>query len=192
MELKNALWGFRQAERKAKVHNSKTCSFINMDNYAKEKVSSFQLYRKYSRKDVHAIFADGTRYAEGGGVWGRAGVVSPKNGNNVFVLFCLVKNGTRKPEAQYVEPAGKFHWVSQPSMDPHNPKLMRIMDAGRGESTVLLFAKPSPGPLYTYLGKLLYVSHDEGSSKPVLVEWQIAPWPLPRAEADSFITRQFR
>jgi hypothetical protein len=165
---------------------------INTGNDAKEKISSLQLYRKYSRKDMHAIFADGTRYAEDGGVLGRAGVVSPKNGDGVFVLFRLVTNKTQKLEAQYIGPEGKFHWVSQPSMDSHNPKLISIMDAGRGESTVLLFAKPSPGPLYTYLGRFLYVSHDAESSKPVLVEWQIAPCPLPEAEADSFLMKPFR
>ena len=134
--------------------------------------------------------ARGTRKTEG--FWAGRGVVSPKNGDGVFVLFRLVTNKTQKLEAQYIGPEGKFHWVSQPSMDSHNPKLISIMDAGRGESTVLLFAKPSPGPLYTYLGRFLYVSHDAESSKPVLVEWQIAPCPLPEAEADSFLMKPFR
>lgn len=161
-----------------------------MDNKTLQKISSFKLYKKYSRKEVHAIFADGTRYAEGGGVWGRAGVVEPKASDGIFVLFCVVKSRMAVASAQFIEPNGKFHWVSQPSMDPHHPKFIKLIAAGKAESAVLLFAKPSSGPLYSYLGTLSYVSHDSLSSKPVLVEWKITPWPLPALEADTFIIKR--
>jgi hypothetical protein len=80
---------------------------------------------------------------------------------------------------QYIEPNGEFHWLSQPSMYSGEKKLNNIVSVSKGDSKVLLFAKPIAGPKYTYLGRLSYVTTDEKSVKPTIVIWKINPWPMP-------------
>ena len=158
-----------------------------MDSESNQKINSFKLYEKYSRRDVHAVFSDGTRYAEGGGVWGRSGVIKPKGYGNAYILFCLIKPRLVARSAQFIGANGYFRWISQPSMSPESQKFQSLVQAGKGESPVLLFAKAAAGPLYSYIGRLEYVSYDKATSKPVYVEWKIRPWPMPKAEMDVFV-----
>ena len=160
-----------------------------MNSEPMQKIDSFKLYGKYSRKDVHAIFSDGTRYAEGGGIWGRSGVIKPKVDGNAYVLFCVIKPRPDAGFAQFIGADGHFHWISQLSMSPESQKFQSLTKAGKGESSVLLFAKAAAGPLFSYLGRLEYFSHDKTTSKPVYVEWNISPWPMPETEMDVFVAR---
>ena len=150
-----------------------------MDIKVSKALSSFKLYSEYSREEVHQAFDDGTRYVTGGGIWGRSGVIKPKLKDDIFVLFCLIKPLSSSMRIQYIEPNGKFHWLSQPSMYPGGKKLNNIISVAKEDSKVLLFAKPIAGPKYAYLGRLSYVTTDDKLLKPTIVTWKITPWPMP-------------
>ena len=150
-----------------------------MDIKALKALSSFKLYGEYTREEIHQAFDDGTKYVAGAGVWGRAGVIRPKLEDDVYVLFCLIKPGASGLHLQYIGSNGEFHWVSQPSMYPGEKKLNSVVSSAKGDSKVLLFAKPMAGPKYTYLGKLSYITMDEKSVKPTIVTWKVNPWPIP-------------
>lgn len=150
-----------------------------MDIKRSAAIDHFKLYEEYSREEVHNAFGDGTRYVEGAGVWGRWGVIKPKIADDVYALFCLVKPDVQGIRLQYIESSGKFHWISQQSMYPGERKLSNMISASKGNSNVFLFAKPSAGPKYTYLGRLSYISADEDSIKPTIVTWKMLSWPPP-------------
>lgn len=151
-----------------------------------DSVNSFKLYKEYSRENVHEVFHDGTKYVTGGGIWGRSGVVKPKLDEDVFVLFCVIKPKQSSIPVQYIEPDGKFHWLSQPSMYPGEKKLKSLIAGSTGNSSVLLFAKNRPGPTYAFLGKLTFLEVDENSIKPTVVTWKINPWPMPISLLERF------
>ena len=150
-----------------------------MDIKTSTAISHFKLYEEYSREEVHNAFGDSAKYVAGAGVWGRSGVIKPKLPEDVYALFCLIKPDTQGIRLQYIDPSGEFHWVSQQSMYPGERKLSNMISASRGNSNVLLFAKPSAGPRYTYLGRLSYISVDENSIKPTIVTWKMLSWPVP-------------
>ncbi len=159
---------------------------VNMDHKVSRALDSFALYKEYSRKDVHQVFGDGTKYVDGAGIWGEYGVIKPKIGEEVYILFCLIKPETSGMHLQYIELDGKFHWLSQPSMYPGEKKLEGLITASKGNSMVLLFAKPRSGPTYAYIGKLSFLTVDEGSIRPTIVTWKIQPWPMPEDQMAKF------
>lgn len=128
---------------------------------------------------------DKSKYVEGGGVWGRSGVVKPSLEGAPYVLFCIIKNQTNHNKGQNLNSYGVFTWVSQPSMFPGERKLERLVRS----KNVLLFAKPGPGPNYTYLGNLEFISVDDTLYRPTLVRWKVDPWPFPDSIKGKFEQR---
>lgn len=149
-----------------------------MDIKTSKALNLLKLYEEYTRKEVHETFGDGSKFVSEAGIWGRYGVVKPKLQDDVYLLFCIIKTDVSNRHLQYIDGNGYFHWISPPSMYYGDKKLESMITASKGESKVLLFAKPGAGPKYTHLGKLSYVTAEEDVIRPAIVTWKIIPWPI--------------
>lgn len=145
-----------------------------------------ELYSKYTRKELHEIFSDGTNFRERAGIWGISGVVKPKGTESKYLFFCNINNTNDK--VQFIGKKGLFRWKSQPEMTPEDDNFKALIDAGSSPSGIMLFAREMSGQKYFYLGDLELKSYDSNTMRPVLVNWEIKPWPLPKNLMESFVS----
>ena len=117
------------------------------------------LFEDYSRREVHDIFAPGTPFTPGAGVWGLSGIVEHRPAE--FVLFMLY--GREQSDYRFDEGVtadGVVTWQSQPGQTLGDAQVRRLIAHDSELSNVRLFLRTKPRdsggrPMpYTYVGRL--------------------------------------
>ena len=133
-----------------------------------------ELFEKYSRKDVHDIFEPSTNFTSGTGTWGIQGIVKINNAYKDYVFF--VTFGRSQAGHAFVEEVyedGSITWQTQPSMDLNNQRVIDFINHDCYIDNIFLFLRTNGDSDYTYLGPLMYISHDREKVKPVYFIWKI-------------------
>lgn len=143
-------------------------------------VPSLNLYKDYTRQDVHDIFSPETRFTPGSGTWGLQGIVENPNKRGDFVFF--VTFGQRQADHtfdEWITESGVFSWQSQPSQTFQDRRIQQFIGHDENQNSIYLFLRTQRAANYTYLGKLKYLSHDPDHEKPVFLYWKLMDWPIP-------------
>ena len=134
-------------------------------------------YEDYSRQDVHDIFSPETPFTPQAGTWGLHGYVPIPDRPGDFVFF--VTYGQRQGNHVFEEGItrnGVLTWQSQPRHTITSPTIQQFIAHDELVNTIYLFLRTSRNRLYTYMGKLKYVTHDPARESPVWFQWQIVDW----------------
>ena len=131
--------------------------------------NELDLGSKYSKKDLASILGEQSLVVI------REGVFSCKNTDSYLLFVDLEKAGKEERfhfndffEGDY------FHWDSQTTQHINSPKIQSII---KGELETHLFVRVAQKEKnitqpFLYCGRLLYVEHDETTSKPVHIIFQ--------------------
>jgi hypothetical protein len=130
------------------------------------------LFEDYNRREVHDMFAPGTPFTPGAGLWGLSGIVEHRP--HEFVLF--MSYGREQSDHKFDEGVtsdGVVTWQSQPGQTLADAQVKRLIDHDSALSNVRLFLRTKPrdasgGPMpYTYVGRVAYLSHDSERERPL-------------------------
>ena len=137
-------------------------------------MKQLSLYKDYIREDVHDIFAPDTPFTPQTGSWGLHGIVKIPNRPGDFVFF--VTYGQRQGEHVFDEGItedGVLSWQSQPRQSLTNSQIQQFITHDDLTHSIYLFLRTTKDSIYTYLGRLKYLSHDSERENPVYFQWQI-------------------
>ena len=144
-------------------------------------MAQLTLWHDYSREQVHAIFASGTRFTAQRGTWGLHGIVQVPNRPGDFVFFVtLGKRERAHTFDEWVTEEGVLAWESQPRQSLRDSQIQQFIEHDELKNSIYLFLRTREGIPYTYLGRLSYVTHDPQRERPVHFQWQLLEWPPPR------------
>jgi len=128
----------------------------------------------YSRKDVHKIFNEPSKFKAGTGSWGLSGIVSIKSTEADFAFF--VTYGTSQSGHDFDEDIsddGVLNWQSQPQQKLSDPQIQTLIHHDETKNSIHLFVRQNKLDDYEYLGRLKYLVHDESRENPVYFKWQL-------------------
>jgi len=128
----------------------------------------------YSRKDVHRIFNEPSKFKAGTGSWGLSGIVSIKSTEADFAFF--VTYGTSQSGHDFDEDIsddGVLNWQSQPKQKLSDPQIQTLIHHDETKNSIHLFVRQNKLDDYEYLGRLKYLEHDESKENPVYFKWQL-------------------
>ena len=128
----------------------------------------------YSRKDVHKIFNEPSKFKAGTGSWGLSGIVSIKSTEADFAFF--VTYGTSQSGHDFDEDIsddGVLNWQSQPKQKLSDPQIQTLIHHDETKNSIHLFVRQNKLDDYEYLGRLKYLEHDESKENPVYFKWQL-------------------
>jgi len=137
-------------------------------------MSDLILNNLYSRKDVHQIFNEPTKFKAGTGSWGLSGIVSIKSTEADFAFF--VTYGTSQSGHDFDEDIsddGVLNWQSQPQQKLSDPQIQTLIHHDETKNSIHLFVRQNKLDDYEYLGRLKYLEHDESKENPVYFKWQL-------------------
>jgi hypothetical protein len=134
-------------------------------------------YNKYDRKAIHDIFSPHTTFQPSRGTWGLQGIVKVPNRLKDYVFMVTFEQSP----VQYnfdesVTNTGILTWQSQPQQHLEERRILNFINHDHEKDNIYLFLRTNKKSLYTYLGKLAYLSHNPKSEKPVHFKWQILDW----------------
>ncbi|WP_162287803.1 DUF3427 domain-containing protein [Indiicoccus explosivorum] len=142
------------------------------------------LFHDYSRQDVHNIFGSTSRFVPGSGTWGVHGIIrlSDRPGDYVlFVTFGQDSFGYTFKEG--ITGKGVLTWQSQKRHSLNHPVIREFINHNSEDNNIHLFLRTSKwnpktkeSRLFTYLGKVSYVTHDKEQENPVFLKWRILNW----------------
>lgn len=64
-------------------------------------------------------------------------------------------------------------WQTQPQIDFSSSRVKDFINHDSDQDNIYLFLRTNKNLDYTYLGQLMYVSHDKEKEKPVYFMWKI-------------------
>ena len=137
-------------------------------------MAELHLNNLYSRKDVHQIFNEPTKFKAGTGSWGLSGIVSIKSTEADFAFF--VTYGTSQSGHDFDEDIsddGVLNWQSQPKQKLSDPQIQTLIHHDETKNSIHLFVRQNKLDDYEYLGRLKYLEHDESKENPVYFKWQL-------------------
>ncbi|HOO37465.1 MAG TPA: DUF3883 domain-containing protein [Deltaproteobacteria bacterium] len=133
------------------------------------------LYQKYSRKEVHTIFAPTMPFSPGRGAWGVYPIVSLHDRPGDY-LFFSTHEGKPGSSGEGITQEGVYTWRSMARQTLKDPQIQRFIRHDELKNSIYLFYRQKPQGRYTYLGRLKYLRHDKTREKPVYIQWQIIDW----------------
>jgi len=139
-----------------------------------------KLWDFYTRKDVHSIFSQDTKFTPQSGTWGLQGIVKVPDRDGDFVFF--VTFGKSQGEHTFDESItedGVLSWQSQPSQGFDNEIIQTFINHDERLNNIHLFLRAKSGEEYGYFGTLGYLTHDTQREKPVHFQWQLMDWEAP-------------
>lgn len=143
-------------------------------------MTSLQLFRSYTRQDVHAIFSPDSVFVPQAGTWGLHGIVEVPDRPRDYVFFVTFgqAQGTHQFE-EFVTDDGVLSWQSQPRQGFDDRRIQNFIDHREEVNNIHLFLRANRRQAYTYFGRLKYLDHDPTRERPVYFQWQILDWPPP-------------
>lgn len=139
-------------------------------------MSKLQLYHPYSRKNVHDIFAPYTPFISNTGTWGLQGIVPIQNTRDLVLFVTLGSKQGHHTFQEGITRDGIVYWQSQPKQRLNSPRIQQLIQHNELENNIHLFYRVKSGDLYTYLGRLAYISHHPEREQPVYFLWRILDW----------------
>jgi hypothetical protein len=143
-------------------------------------VPKLELWKSYTRAEVHAIFSPDTEFTPQAGTWGLHGMVRIPARHGDWVFFVTL--GRQQGEHLFDESVtddGVLSWQSQPAQKLDDSIIRELIDHDDRTNSIHLFLRTRAGRPYAYLGTLGYLTHDRTRSKPVYFQWQLMDWPAP-------------
>ena len=134
------------------------------------------LYHDYSRENVHDIFSPNTRFIPNTGTWGLQGIVPIHNTQNLVLFVTLGSKQGSHTFREGITKDGILNWQSQPKQRLVSPRIIQLIHHNELDHDIHLFFRTHSGQLYTYLGRLAYVTHNPTQEQPVYFLWQILDW----------------
>jgi hypothetical protein len=133
------------------------------------------LYQKYSRKEVHTIFAPMMPFSATRGAWGVHPIVSlhDRPGDH---LFFSTQGGHPGSSDEGITQEGVYTWRSMARQMLKDPLIQRFIRHDELKNSIYFFYRQKQQGRYTYLGRLKYLRHDKTREKPVYIQWQIIDW----------------
>ncbi len=129
-------------------------------------------YEKYSREDVHNIFAPNENFTNGAGSWGLHGIIDLGNKNYIFFVTLGTKVGKYKFE-EGIDTEGILSWQGQPHQGLEDKKIKDFINHNPEKNTIYLFYRIKSEEKYIYVGQLKYLNHDDTREKPIYFKWRI-------------------
>ncbi|MEJ8547159.1 DUF3427 domain-containing protein [Brevibacillus borstelensis] len=152
-------------------------------------------YEQYTRLDVHDIFDPMSPFTPRSGTWGLQGILPIPKEPKSFVFFVTL--GQKQAGHSFDEGItedGVLIWQSQPSQKLNDPVILDLINHDHEQNNIHLFfrgrkinPRTKKAELYTYLGKLAYVTHDNEKELPVHFKWQILDWDLTSEQAKNLL-----
>jgi Domain of unknown function (DUF3883)/Domain of unknown function (DUF3427) len=139
-----------------------------------------ELYRDYTRNEVHDIFAPDAPFTPQSRTWGLHGIIIVPDRPNDFLFFVTFgqRQGTHVFD-EGITDTGVLSWQSQPRQGFHHPQVQQFIQHDALAHTIYLFLRTASRQPYTYLGRLKYLRHDSDREYPVYFQWQLLDWPPP-------------
>lgn len=140
-------------------------------------MKNLELSLKYSREEIHNIFAPEAPFTRGSGTWGIMGILPIPSRNNDYVF--IVTYGQKQGKHEFDESItddGVLSWQSQPSQDFKNKNIQNFIKHNELINNIYLFLRTKSGADYQYMGRLKYLNHNPTQEKPVYFEWQLLDW----------------
>ena len=140
-------------------------------------MKNLELSLRYSREEIHDIFAPETPFTLGSGTWGNWGILSIPDRNNdyIFIVSYGQKQGNHEFDESITED-GVLTWQSQPKQELQNQHIKNFINHNELTSNIYLFLRTKAGTDYQYMGRLKYLNHNPTREKPVYFEWQLLDW----------------
>jgi len=153
-------------------------------------MKNLELSVRYSRKEIHDVFAPEAPFTPGSGSWGNWGILSIPNRNKdyVFIVTYGQKQGNHEFDERITED-GVLSWQSQPSQDFKNKNIKNFIKHNELINNIYLFLRTKAGIDYQYMGRLKYLNHNPTREKPVYFEWQLLDWGQLEYDSSIKITR---
>jgi hypothetical protein len=136
-----------------------------------------ELWEDYTREQVHAIFAPGSRFTPQAGIWGLQGIVQVPGRPGDFVFF--VTFGKREGAHtfdEWITEDGALSWQSQPKQTLRDSQIKQLVGHDELRNSIYLFLRTRDGLPYTFMGRLSYITHDHDRERPVHFQWQLLDW----------------
>lgn len=134
-------------------------------------------YNKYSRKQIHDIFAPGTNFSKGSGHWGISGIIRvPGTARDYLFLVTYGQKQANHAFEEGIDEDGILTWQSQPKQKLTTPQIKTLIKHDHTTDNIHLFLRENEKEDYTYWGLLAYVDHDNQREMPVYFKWQILDW----------------
>jgi len=133
------------------------------------------LYQKYSRKEVHTIFAPMMPFSHRSGAWGARSIVSLHDRPGDYIYFST-QEGRPGLSDEGITEEGVYTWRSMARQTLKDPQIQRFIRHDELKNSIYLFCRQKLQGRYTYLGRLKYLRHDKIRQKPVYIQWQIIDW----------------
>lgn len=140
------------------------------------------LYEHYDRQAVHDIFDSNSKFTAGAGCWGLQGIVPLKGTEGDYIFF--VSFGRSQGDHTFEEEIfddGTITWQSQPSNKLTHKYVQHFINHDASLNTIYLFLRTSTRGIYTYMGPLEYVSHDNERECPVYFMWRMIDFDIAKA-----------
>lgn len=134
-------------------------------------------FEKYSRKDIHDIFAPDTTFKSQGGYWGQSGIIRVPGTEHDYIF--LVTYGRTQSGYEFnesIDENGILTWQSQPKQTFKDSRVIDFINHDYLKDNIYLFLRESNKEDYTYMGLLAYIEHDNEREAPVYFKWQILDW----------------
>ena len=139
------------------------------------------LWDKYSREEVHDIFAPDTAFTPQAGSWGLWGIVRVPNRPGSFVFFVTFGQSQGAHDFdESITANGVLTWQSQPRQTLTDSMIQEFINHDDRTDAIHLFLRTKANVPYSYLGTLGYLAHDAQRERPVHFQWQLMDWPPPQ------------
>lgn len=178
-ELKNYCHDFNrfnQSKQVLKIDNLKKL-IDRIDQGKNNKIKKLSRSNKYTRKDIHDIFSPNTNFTPQAGSWGLHGIIRvPDTKHDYIFLVTYGQSQSGHDFNESIDENGILTWQSQPSQGFDDARINDFINHDYLKNNIYLFLRKSSNELYSYMGKLAYVEHDNQREKPVYFKWQILDW----------------
>jgi hypothetical protein len=137
-----------------------------------------KLSSKYTRKDIHGIFAPEANYTPGSGTWGIHGFIPiPETTNDYVFISTFGQKDLGYEFKEYISDNGIMVWQSQKKQRLDDRHIQKWIYHDELVSNIHFFLRANDkDSAWTYMGKLKYLNHDSNRQQPVHFQWQLINW----------------
>lgn len=139
-----------------------------------------EIWKEYSREEVHDIFSPDTIFTPQTGTWGLQGIVKIPERPRSYVFFVTFgKSQGAFDFDESITDDGVLTWQSQPKQRLQDTAVQDFIGHDDRTDAIHLFLRTRSVVPYTYCGVLGYLVHDGEREQPVNFQWQLLDWPMP-------------
>jgi hypothetical protein len=140
--------------------------------------SALKLSSKYTRKDIHGIFAPEAKFTKGSGTWGIHGWIPiPETTNDYVVITTFGQKDLGYEFKEHISDNGVMVWQSQKRQRLDDRHIQKWIYHDELISNIHFFLRSNDRESsWEYMGRLKYLNHDRERQQPVHFQWQLIDW----------------